>query len=142
MSARVVRAGLRATTQQFSVPRTAALNGLRTYATPAQDVKPPVSLYGVDGTYATALVCNILWFPLHPGGVVPRPSSTCFSPSPLPRDRIEALKTRSNIPILQYPSSYRILLNFSLLIIPLNPVHCLVQGCRSRPDRQGPHHSR
>lgn len=58
MSARVARAGLRATTQQFAVPRTAALNGLRTYATPAQEVKPPVSLFGVDGTYATALVCK------------------------------------------------------------------------------------
>ncbi|PWY71668.1 OSCP-domain-containing protein [Aspergillus heteromorphus CBS 117.55] len=54
-SVRVARAGLRASAQQFSVPRTAALNGLRTYATPAQDVKPPVSLFGVDGTYATAL---------------------------------------------------------------------------------------
>ncbi|KAE8374170.1 ATP synthase delta subunit-domain-containing protein [Aspergillus bertholletiae] len=54
MSTRFARAGLRAT-QQFSVPRTAAVNGLRTYATPAQEVKPPVSLYGVDGTYATAL---------------------------------------------------------------------------------------
>ncbi|KAF7117801.1 hypothetical protein CNMCM5793_007003 [Aspergillus hiratsukae] len=53
-TARVARAGLRAT-QQFSVPRTAALNGLRTYATPAQNVKPPVALFGVDGTYATAL---------------------------------------------------------------------------------------
>ncbi|EAU37930.1 ATP synthase subunit 5, mitochondrial precursor [Aspergillus terreus NIH2624] len=53
LSARVARAGFRAT--QFSVPRTAALNGLRAYATPAQDVKPPVSLFGVDGTYATAL---------------------------------------------------------------------------------------
>ncbi|KAF5866945.1 ATP synthase F0 subcomplex subunit OSCP atp5, partial [Aspergillus alliaceus] len=54
MSTRFARAGLRAT-QQFSVPRTAAVNGLRSYATPAQEVKPPVSLYGVDGTYATAL---------------------------------------------------------------------------------------
>jgi F-type H+-transporting ATPase subunit O len=53
-TARVARLGLRAT-QQFSVPRTAALNGLRTYATPAQNVKPPVALFGVDGTYATAL---------------------------------------------------------------------------------------
>lgn len=56
LPARFVRAGLRATAQQFSVPRTAALNGVRTYATPAQDVKPPVALFGVDGTYATALV--------------------------------------------------------------------------------------
>ncbi|KAL2785734.1 ATP synthase delta subunit-domain-containing protein [Aspergillus keveii] len=55
-SVRLARAGLRASAQQFSVPRTAALNGLRTYATPAaQEVKPPVSLFGVDGTYASAL---------------------------------------------------------------------------------------
>ncbi|BCR88293.1 F1F0 ATP synthase subunit 5 [Aspergillus chevalieri] len=53
-SARFARAGLRATAQQFSVPRTAA-NGLRSYATPAQEVRPPVALFGVDGTYATAL---------------------------------------------------------------------------------------
>lgn len=55
MSARVARNGLRAA-QHFSVARP-AMNGLRTYATPAQEVKPPVSLFGVDGTYATALVC-------------------------------------------------------------------------------------
>ncbi|RAH41889.1 F1F0 ATP synthase subunit 5 [Aspergillus aculeatinus CBS 121060] len=54
-SVRLARVGLRASAQQFTVPRTAALNGLRTYATPAQEVKPPVSLFGVDGTYATAL---------------------------------------------------------------------------------------
>lgn len=56
LSARVARAGLRASAQQFAVPRTAAINGLRSYATPAQDVSPPVALFGVDGTYATALV--------------------------------------------------------------------------------------
>lgn len=56
MSARVARSGLRAA-QQFSVARP-AFNGLRTYATPAQDVRPPVALFGVDGTYATALVCT------------------------------------------------------------------------------------
>lgn len=55
MSARVARTGLRAA-QQFSVARP-VFNGLRTYATPAQDVRPPVALFGVDGTYATALVC-------------------------------------------------------------------------------------
>ena len=55
MSARVARTGLRAA-QQFSVARP-AFNGLRTYATPAQDVRPPVALFGVDGTYASALVC-------------------------------------------------------------------------------------
>ncbi|KAJ5133263.1 Hydroxymethylglutaryl-CoA lyase [Penicillium atrosanguineum] len=53
MSARIARTGLRAT-QQFSVARP-AFNGLRTYATPAQEVRPPVALFGVDGTYATAL---------------------------------------------------------------------------------------
>ncbi|KAL4777405.1 ATP synthase delta subunit-domain-containing protein [Aspergillus nidulans var. acristatus] len=54
LSARLARAGLRASAQ-VSVPRNAAVNGLRTYATAAQEVKPPVSLFGVDGTYATAL---------------------------------------------------------------------------------------
>ncbi|KAL4910098.1 hypothetical protein BDW74DRAFT_48185 [Aspergillus multicolor] len=54
LSARLARAGLRASAQ-VSVPRTAAVNGLRTYATAAQEVKAPVSLFGVDGTYATAL---------------------------------------------------------------------------------------
>ncbi|KAL5003579.1 ATP synthase delta subunit-domain-containing protein [Aspergillus recurvatus] len=54
LSARLARAGLRASAQ-VSVPRTGAVNGLRTYATAAQDVKPPISLFGVDGTYATAL---------------------------------------------------------------------------------------
>ncbi|KAJ5729454.1 ATP synthase subunit 5 [Penicillium malachiteum] len=53
MSARVARSGLRAA-QQISAPRSAVM-GLRTYATPAQEVRPPVTLFGVDGTYATAL---------------------------------------------------------------------------------------
>lgn len=56
MSARFARAGLRAT--QFSVPRTAAVNGIRSYATPAQETRAPVALFGVDGTYASALVCT------------------------------------------------------------------------------------
>lgn len=56
LPARFARAGLRASAQQFSVPRTAALNGLRTYATPAQEVTPPVALFGLSGTYASALV--------------------------------------------------------------------------------------
>lgn len=56
LPASVARAGLRATAQQFAMPRTAVMNGLRTYATATQEVKPPVALYGVDGTYATALV--------------------------------------------------------------------------------------
>ena len=58
LPARFARAGLRASAQQFSVPRTAALNGLRTYATPAQEVTPPVALFGLSGTYASALVRN------------------------------------------------------------------------------------
>lgn len=61
--ARFARAGLRATAQQFSVPRTAAVNGLRSYATPAQEARPPVALFGVDGTYATALVRFLLSLP-------------------------------------------------------------------------------
>jgi hypothetical protein len=55
MSARFARAGLRAT--QFSVARPAAVNGMRSYAT-AQETRAPVALFGVDGTYATALVCT------------------------------------------------------------------------------------
>ncbi|KAL1850922.1 ATP synthase F0 subcomplex subunit OSCP atp5 [Paecilomyces lecythidis] len=55
LSARVARAGLRASVQQFSVPRTAALNGIRTYATATENVRPPVALFGIDGTYASAL---------------------------------------------------------------------------------------
>ncbi|KUL87854.1 hypothetical protein ZTR_03195 [Talaromyces verruculosus] len=53
LSARVAaRAGLR----NLAVPRSVALGGLRTYAAAAQqDVRPPVALYGVDGTYANAL---------------------------------------------------------------------------------------
>lgn len=37
--------------------RTLARSSVRSYAAAAaQDVKPPVSIYGLDGTYATALV--------------------------------------------------------------------------------------
>ncbi|KAI1936780.1 ATP synthase F0 subcomplex subunit OSCP atp5 [Ophidiomyces ophidiicola] len=55
LSTRFVQASLRGSAQHFS--RRAALNGVRTYATPAQDTKPPVALFGIDGTYANALVC-------------------------------------------------------------------------------------
>ncbi|KAI7968549.1 hypothetical protein EIK77_006568 [Talaromyces pinophilus] len=53
LSARVAaRAGLR----NLATPRSVAVGGLRTYAAAAQqDVRPPVALYGVDGTYANAL---------------------------------------------------------------------------------------
>lgn len=38
---------------------------VRNYAAPAAvDSKPPVALYGVDGTYASALVCVISLFGL------------------------------------------------------------------------------
>jgi hypothetical protein len=36
--------------------RSTAAPTARTYATPAASSKPPIALYGVDGTYATALV--------------------------------------------------------------------------------------
>ncbi|KAL1972633.1 hypothetical protein VTN31DRAFT_7047 [Thermomyces dupontii] len=46
LASRVARVGLRASTRV----------GMRTYASSAaQDVRPPVPLYGVDGTYANAL---------------------------------------------------------------------------------------
>lgn len=82
ISARFARAGLRAT--QFSVPRTAAVNGIRTYATPAQDTRAPVALFGVDGTYASALVCTSI------ASVLSRPCASPFRdehpvfPRPLP----------------------------------------------------------
>ncbi|WEW57172.1 ATP synthase F0 subcomplex subunit OSCP atp5 [Emydomyces testavorans] len=54
LSSRFVQTSLRASAQQFS--RRAALNRVRTYATPAApDSKPPVALFGIDGTYANAL---------------------------------------------------------------------------------------
>lgn len=61
LSSRLARAGLRAS----AFPRTstvASFNSLRTYAAAAQDVRPPVALYGIDGTYANALVsCTSSW---------------------------------------------------------------------------------
>jgi len=54
LSSRLARAGLRAS----AFPRTstaATFNAFRTYAAAAQDVRPPVAVYGVDGTYANAL---------------------------------------------------------------------------------------
>ncbi|PGH12792.1 ATP synthase F1, delta subunit [Helicocarpus griseus UAMH5409] len=57
MSSRVAQSTLRATARQFAAaPRAAALNGARTYAAAASpDTKPPIALYGIDGTYANAL---------------------------------------------------------------------------------------
>jgi Tfp pilus assembly PilM family ATPase len=87
MSARFARAGLRAT--QFSVPRTAAVNGIRSYATPAQETRAPIALFGVDGTYASALVCTSI------APVLSRPltfTTSRLSPEPLP------LKNQSSNP--------------------------------------------
>ncbi|KAF3922219.1 hypothetical protein ABW21_db0209496 [Orbilia brochopaga] len=36
-------------------PRAAILSSVRTYATAAENTKPPVALYGIDGTYASSL---------------------------------------------------------------------------------------
>jgi hypothetical protein len=44
-----------------SAPRQAiARTVVRGYAASTQDVKPPIAVYGLDGTYATALVRNSL----------------------------------------------------------------------------------
>lgn len=53
MSSRLARPAIAATR------RTASKTALRGYAAPAAaDVKPPVALFGIDGTYASALVCK------------------------------------------------------------------------------------
>ena len=43
------------------VPKSLTPSSFRAYATPsaAPDPKPPVALYGLDGTYASALVCQL-----------------------------------------------------------------------------------
>ncbi|OAX84284.1 ATP synthase F1, delta subunit [Emergomyces africanus] len=55
LSSRAAQSAVRATAHRFSIPRAAALNGVRTYATATTSVKPPVALFGIDGTYANAL---------------------------------------------------------------------------------------
>jgi F-type H+-transporting ATPase subunit O len=62
----VVRAaGLRASSN-VQISRSATQGSLRTYAAAAaaapstQNSRPPVALYGVDGTYANALVSGII----------------------------------------------------------------------------------
>lgn len=89
LSSRVARAGLRASAQQFAVPRTAAINGLRSYATPAQNVSPPVALFGVDGTYASALVrlCALLPHCVYPVSPAPaHPPSFCHLEPHMPKE--------------------------------------------------------
>lgn len=52
------RTFLQASRRAAVAPRAFAI---RSYATPAAaDVKPPVALYGLDGTYASALVRGYL----------------------------------------------------------------------------------
>lgn len=57
----IARAGLRASSN-VQISRSAALGSMRTYAAAAaaQDSRPPVALYGVDGTYANALVSGFI----------------------------------------------------------------------------------
>lgn len=51
---RVTRA---AAAQKIAAARAASVSQIRSYATPAApDSKPPIALYGLDGTYASALV--------------------------------------------------------------------------------------
>lgn len=55
-SSRAILRATRATAPQRMASRVAASSQSRGYATPAVDAKPPMALYGVDGTYASALV--------------------------------------------------------------------------------------
>jgi len=52
----ILRATRAAAPSRIAVSRAAATSQIRSYATPStQDSKPPVALYGLDGTYASAL---------------------------------------------------------------------------------------
>jgi F-type H+-transporting ATPase subunit O len=67
----ILRATRAAAPQKALAPRAIASSQIRSYATPATaDPKPPVALYGLDGTYASALVCRYLlrFFPWRPTG--------------------------------------------------------------------------
>jgi F-type H+-transporting ATPase subunit O len=56
----ILRATRASAPQRIAVPRVIASSQIRSYATPATaDSKPPKALYGLDGTYATALVCYL-----------------------------------------------------------------------------------
>jgi F-type H+-transporting ATPase subunit O len=61
LSSRVFTQAARASARRaVAAPRALSVPSIRTYATPAgPDSKPPVALYGLDGTYASALVCGI-----------------------------------------------------------------------------------
>lgn len=57
----ILRATRAAAPSRIAVSRAAVAPQIRSYATPAaQDSKPPVALYGLDGTYASALVSQKL----------------------------------------------------------------------------------
>ena len=56
----VLRATRAAAPQRVAVPRAIASSQIRSYAAPASvDSKPPKALYGLDGTYASALVRSL-----------------------------------------------------------------------------------
>lgn len=60
LSRQAVSAAFRSSAPRSAVGRTAnAIPHIRSYAQPASspDTKPPVAVYGLDGTYASALVC-------------------------------------------------------------------------------------
>jgi hypothetical protein len=66
VSRSLVRAARSSAAGAAFTPRAVALPAIRSYATPAAvDSKPPVALYGLDGTYASALVRQ-LQTPLSP----------------------------------------------------------------------------
>ena len=60
LSKQVITAAIRSSAPRTAVGRMApAIHHIRSYAQPASspDTKPPVAVYGLDGTYASALVC-------------------------------------------------------------------------------------
>lgn len=62
LSTRAIQSTVRVSARQVRATTPAVGGGLRAYATAADSVKPPVPLFGIDGTYANALVCALmLW---------------------------------------------------------------------------------
>ncbi|EER39375.1 ATP synthase subunit 5 [Histoplasma capsulatum H143] len=55
LPSRAAQSTLRATAHQLSSTRVAVRTGARTYATTTTSPKPPIALFGIDGTYANAL---------------------------------------------------------------------------------------
>lgn len=77
LSGRAILSAARAAAPQRAIAsRVVASSQARSYATPStSDSRPPVALYGLDGTYATALVCYILSFTYTPFAGYPDLSS-------------------------------------------------------------------